>query len=242
MTFGVATYGLSLLAGVLSTLSPCVLPILPIVIGAALAVHRLGPLALAMGLVISFTVVGVFVATIGYQLGLDSEALRALAAAMLIAFGLILISDRFQVRLSKATSRLAALGNQALTKIGSRGLASQLCIGLLLGVVWSPCVGPTLGAALALAAHGSGLPQVALIMVLFGVGAALPLLVLGTVSRTVLLRYRAQVLGVATSGKITLGIILLGFGLMIVSGMDKRLEAYLVAHSPRWLTEVTTKY
>jgi len=80
ITFGPATYGLSLAAGLLSTLSPCVLPILPIVIGAALAAHRLGLFALVAGLVLSFTGVGIFVATIGYQLGVDSEWFRTLAA------------------------------------------------------------------------------------------------------------------------------------------------------------------
>jgi len=242
MTFGPATYGLSLAAGLLSTLSPCVLPILPLVIGAALGAHRLGPLALAAGLVVSFTVVGLFVATIGYGLGLDSEWFRILAALMLIGFGLILLSDRLQSRFSSATSALSAFGHHALSQLRLQGLGGQLFVGLLLGLVWVPCVGPTLGAASALAAQGRDLPQVALVMVLFGLGAALPLLVLGTLSRSVLARYRGQLFMVGRVGKTILGVILLAFGLLIVFGLDKRLEAFLVAHSPGWLTELTTRY
>jgi len=242
MSFGLTTYGLSVAAGLLSTLSPCVLPILPIVIGAALAAHRLGPLALAAGLVLSFTVVGLFVATIGYELGVDSEWFRTLAALMLIGFGLILLSDRLQARLSSATSAFSAWGNHALSKVRLQGLGGQLLVGLLLGLVWAPCVGPTLGAASTLAAQGRDLPQVALVMVLFALGAALPLLVLGAVSRTALLRYRGQMLAVGRAGKTALGVILLAFGLMIVSGLDKRFEAFLVEHSPGWLTELTTRY
>jgi predicted sugar kinase len=79
-------------------------------------------------------------------------------------------------------------------------------------------------------------------MVLFGLGAALPLLVLGAVSRTALLRFRGQMLAVGRAGKTALGVILLAFGLMIVSGVDKRFEAFLVEHSPGWLTELTTRY
>jgi cytochrome c biogenesis protein CcdA len=242
MTFGLATYGLSLAAGLLSTLSPCVLPILPIVIGTALAAHRLGPFALAAGLVLSFTVVGLFVATIGYELGVDSEWFRTLAALVLMGFGLILLSDRLQARFSSATSALSAFGKHTLSQLRLQGLGGQLCVGLLLGLVWAPCVGPTLGAASALAAQGRDLPRVALVMVLFGFGAALPLLVLGAVSRTALLRFRGQVLAVGRAGKIALGLILLAFGLMIVSGLDKRFEAFLVEHSPGWLTELTTRY
>lgn len=242
MTFGVATYGLSLAAGLLSTLSPCVLPILPIVIGAALAAHRLGPFALAAGLALSFTIVGLFVATIGYELGLDGESFRTLAALMLIAFGLILLSDRLQARFSNAMSALSALGNGTLSQVRPHGPGGQLLVGLLLGVAWAPCVGPTLGAASTLAAQGRDLPQVALVMALFGLGAALPLLVLGAVSRAALLRYRGQMLALGRAGKAALGAILLAFGLMIVSGLDKRFEAFLVEHSPAWLTELTTRY
>jgi hypothetical protein len=78
--------------------------------------------------------------------------------------------------------------------------------------------------------------------VLFGLGAALPLLVLGAVSRSALLRFREHMLAVGRAGKAALGVILLALGLMIISGLDKRLEAFLVEHSPGWLTELTTRY
>jgi cytochrome c-type biogenesis protein len=233
MTFGLATYGLSLAAGLLSTLSPCVLPILPIVVGAALGAHRLGPFALASGLILSFTVIGLFVATIGYELGVDSEWFSTLAALMLMGFGLILLSDRLQARLLSSTSALSAFGNHTLSRVRLQGLGGQLCVGLLLGLVWAPCVGPTLGAASALAAQGRDL---------FGLGAAVPLLVLGVGSRTALLRFRGRVLAVGRAGKTALGVILFVFGLMIVTGLDKRFEAFLVEHSPGWLTELTTRY
>ena len=80
----IATVGLAFLAGILSVLSPCVLPLLPIVLGAAQAEHRLGPAALAVGLALSFTVIGLFVATVGFAIGLDSDVFRILSAMVLI--------------------------------------------------------------------------------------------------------------------------------------------------------------
>ena len=76
---------LALLAGIFSTLSPCVLPILPLVLGAAATEHRLAPVALAGGLAVSFTAIGLFVATIGFAVGLDTALFRGVAAAAPVA-------------------------------------------------------------------------------------------------------------------------------------------------------------
>ena len=86
MDFGIGTYGLGFLAGVLSTLSPCVLPLIPILIATAIGAHRLGPYALAVGLMVSFTAVGIFVASVGASLGLDQEVFRTIAAHIPMLF------------------------------------------------------------------------------------------------------------------------------------------------------------
>ncbi|MFL1877098.1 cytochrome c biogenesis protein CcdA, partial [Hansschlegelia beijingensis] len=85
------TLALAFGAGVLSVLSPCVLPLLPIVFAAAASEHRLGPLALAAGLALSFVAIGLFVATIGFAAGLDSSVFRAVGAFLLIAIGVVLL-------------------------------------------------------------------------------------------------------------------------------------------------------
>ena len=105
MTFG--AFALAFAAGVLSILSPCVLPILPIVLGAAASEHRWGPAMLAAGLAISFVTIGLFAATVGYSIGLDSELFRNVAAALMIAVGLVLLVPRFQERLALAGAPLA---------------------------------------------------------------------------------------------------------------------------------------
>ena len=100
----VATLGLALLAGALSVLSPCVLPLLPIVLGTAASEHRLGPLALAMGLALSFTVIGLFVATIGFAMGLDTGVFRTISAILLIGVGLVLLVPRLQEQFALAAA------------------------------------------------------------------------------------------------------------------------------------------
>jgi cytochrome c-type biogenesis protein len=230
------------LAGVLSTLSPCVLPLLPLVLGAAVSEHRLGPAALAAGLAVSFVAIGLFVATIGFSIGLDAGIFRSVAALLLLTVGLVLMVPRLQAQLAVAGGPASAWTDRHFAGFAVTGLKGQFVVGLLLGAVWSPCVGPTLGAASVLAAQGKDLGQVAIIMVAFGVGAALPLLLLGLVSREVMLRWKDRLLRAGQGGKAILGFLLFAFGFLILAGLDRNLEAFLVDISPMWLTQLTTRF
>src|SRR5690606_39090827 len=148
MLAALSTYFFSIVAGGLSTLSPCVLPLIPILITSALNTHKLGPFALAGGLALSFTVVGVFLATLGASIGLDQDTFRIIAALLLIGFGVILLSAGLQARFAVASSGISNSGQSLLNRISTDTLSGQFMLGLILGVVWSPCVGPTLGAAI----------------------------------------------------------------------------------------------
>ncbi len=236
------TVGLALLAGLLSTLSPCVLPLLPIVLGTAAGEHRYGPAALAAGLTLSFVAIGMFVATAGFAAGLDHEVFRQVAAVVLIAVGAVLMVPRWQAQLATAAG---PIGNWTQSQIGGsprRGLGGQFGVGVLLGAVWTPCVGPTLGAATVLAARSENLGHVALTMTAFGIGAALPLLAIGTMSREALQRWRGRMLSAGSGGKFIMGLLLASVGVLILTGLDKRIEAVLVQASPAWLTELTTRF
>lgn len=237
-----ATLGLAFLAGLVTILSPCVLPLLPVVLGAATSEHRLGVVALAAGLALSFAVLGLFVATIGFSLGLDGELLGRLAAILLLGLGIVLIIPALQAKLSLAT---APLGNWVERRFGRHpkpGLFGQFGVGALLGAVWTPCVGPTLGAASVLAAQGRDLIQVTLTMFVFAVGTALPLLLVGLASREALMRWRSQMLATATTGKRVLGLVLGGTGVLILTGCDKPAEAALLGLTPDWLVEIATRF
>jgi cytochrome c biogenesis protein CcdA len=240
MTFGAT--GLAFLAGLLSILSPCVLPLLPIVFATAAGEHRGGPAALACGVALSFVAIGLFVATVGFGLGLDGDLFRTVAAALMIGIGAILMVPSLQMRLAAAGGPVSGWADSQIGAIKSRGLAGQFGIGLLLGAVWSPCVGPTLGAASVLAAQGASLGQVATVMMAFGIGTALPLVGIGLLSRQAMMRWRSRLIAGGKTAKILLGAILVLLGLMIVTGLDKRLETVLVDASPAWLTNLTTHF
>jgi cytochrome c biogenesis protein CcdA len=242
MDIGLGSYGLGLLAGLLSTLSPCVLPILPILLGSASAAHPRAPLALAAGLALSYAVIGTGLAWAGSSINFDAAGLRNIGAAILGLLGLVLMSGALQRRFASATSGIGDAGNTLLSTFDLGGVKGQFVIGLSLGVVWSPCVGPTLGAAIVLASQGSHLPQVALLMAVFGLGAAAPVLALAHLSRAALMQARGKLLQVGKAGKAVLGAIMVAVATLIISGADKPAEAWLVDASPAWLTSLTTHF
>lgn len=242
MEFSLATYGLGYLAGVLSTLSPCVLPLLPILLGTAVSAHRYGPYVLAGGLSLSFATVGLLLAVAGFALGLDGALLRHGAGWLLVALGVVLLSPRLQQGFATLASGLGAGGDAALSRLRLDGLAGQFLIGLMLGLIWSPCVGPTLGAAATLAAQGQHLPGIALLMLVFGLGAGTPLVVLGSLSRGAMLALRGRLMALGRHLKLVFGLVLIAVGLATTSGADKQFEAWVLDHSPAWLTELTTRY
>lgn len=236
------TTGLAFLAGILSTLSPCVLPLLPVVIAGAVSEHRLGPTALAGGLAISFVVIGMLIATVGYGIGLDAQSFRPIAALLLTAVGIVLLVPPLQTQLALAAGPASSWAENTFGGFDSRDLRGQFALGLLLGAVWSPCVGPTLGAASLLAAQGKDLIVVFVTMLAFGLGAALPLLLLGLLSRETIMRWRGRLMDTGKIGKMMLGALLVLTGGMILTGFDKRLEAAFLDAAPGWLTEISTRY
>ena len=237
-----ASLGLAFAAGLLSILSPCVLPLVPIVFATAASGHRYGPLALAAGVTLSFVVIGLFVATIGFSLGLDGATFRVVGAVLLILAGLILALPPLQARLALAGGPIGDWADGRIRRLAMRGFIGQFGVGLLLGAVWSPCAGPTLGAASALAAEGKSLGAAALTMTVFGFGAALPLALAGLASRAAFVKWRGTLLSGGKTAKAVFGVLFVGLGVAIVTGLDRPVETWLVDASPDWLTRVTTAF
>lgn len=191
---------LSFLAGALSTLSPCVLPLLPAILLGATAHHRRGPLALTAGLALSFAGIGLFVATIGYGLGLTGEMFRLVGGLVMVAIGGVLLVPAAQSRWALATGPLQTWAESAFGGISTSGPKGQFALGMRLGLVWAPYVGPTLGAASLLAAQGKDLGSVVATTLVFAAGAALPLLLLGMLSGTALRKWSRRLANSAGSG------------------------------------------
>ncbi len=233
------SFALSFAAGTLTTLSPCVLPALPLLVGGATQEHRWGPLAMASGLVVSFTSVGFAIASIGTVAGLEQSQLRAVASVALIGVGVLLVSSRLQSLLSRP---LEILARKTALVVGQRkfhGLTGQFLLGSLLGALWSPCVGPTLGAAIGLAAEEGSRMDAFLRMLAFGVGAATPLLLAGMGTRSLL--RQPEVRRIALAAKPIMGglIIVLG-ATQLLGGMEK-VEQWILSGLPEaWLRLITS--
>lgn len=134
---GLVALAFAFVAGLLTALSPCVLPMLPLVMGSA-ARNRFGPTALAAGFVTTFTVIGVLLASLGTALGLSDTIVRSISAVLLVAAGVLMISHRLQDATGRWLSPLAS-ASAKLSARADQGLGAQFFIGALLGGVWSPC-------------------------------------------------------------------------------------------------------
>ncbi len=229
-------------AGLLTLLNPCVLPVLPVILIAALNEHKFGPLALCAGLSLTFVTIGLMIASLGPTLGIDDVIVSRIASVLMIGFGLILLvpalSSRFTMIASSASNSMAV--SQA--QIDSSGLRGQFVTGLLLGAVWSPCIGPTLGGAISLASQGSNITWAAMIMVSFALGVSSIILVLATVSREALFKRREMMQNLAQYARPATGIILILLGLFLYFQLQHHVEAWAIENLPYWLQDLSVRY
>ncbi len=232
--------GLSLAAGSLTTLSPCVFPILPLVLGGAVQGHRLAPLAMGSGMAISFATMGMVVGALGPALGIDSESVRFVGALMLIVLGLVMLIPILDRRCAEWMLPIASSANAASSRLDGGSLGGALLLGGVLGLVWSPCSGPLLASALTLVASQEGASRGALTLGLFGVGAALPLVAVAYASRSGFARARGWVLARIDAIKKGFGVVILATGVAILTGGDKWVEARVVDLLPDvWIGATT---
>jgi cytochrome c-type biogenesis protein len=236
-----ANLALGYAAGALSTLSPCVLPILPIVLFGALERHLWGPVALAAGLAASFAGVGIALASVGFSVGIDPGSLRLVIAALMGAAGIVLLVPALQGRVASMASPLAGKGQILLDRLQPTGIWGQFALGAVLGVIWSPCSGPTLGAAIGLAAQGEDLGRAAATMSAFALGAATPILLPAYGSRQAIMARRDWMARASRLGKPLMGAAFFGIGLFVLTGLDKVVETSLTNAMPEWLVNVTTR-
>jgi len=236
------SFALAFLAGLLTSLSPCVLPVLPLVVGGALSQHRLGPLALCAGLGISFSVLGVTVVLAMQAFAFDPGVVRSGGAVVLLGFGLVLLLPRAQEHLSRWLSPLASRAGSINPGSDGSGLAGSFLTGVLLGAVWSPCSGPTLGAAVGLATQAGTALRGFAIMLVFGLAATVPLLAVAYGARQVFVANRNRLMALSVKAKPLFGLMLLMVSLAILTGFDKRLEAATLNLLPESWVELTTRF
>jgi cytochrome c biogenesis protein CcdA len=229
------------LAGTLTILNPCVLPLVPVVLSGARARGVGAPLALAAGLALTFGIVGTVLASTGTELG-DTGVVRLIAAGLMTVFGLALMVPAVGHRLEIVLSPLAQWSEGAAARLPSVGLFGAAGMGAVLAIAWAPCVGPSLGAAIALAATGGSQAHVFATMTVFALGAAASLLSAGFVLGRLAGSGRSAAGRTALIGRTLLGCSFVLVGVAILTGYDKIVEAMIVEAMPEWLVMFATQY
>ncbi len=215
------------LAGIATILTPCCLPLLPPLLAGSVG-HRLRPLAIVTGSLTSFTALGLLVGTLT---AFSPDALRTPAFLVIIAFGAIMVDEDLHRLYSTYSSKLAGRATVRVTALDEQRhpLLSAFVLGLALGLIWLPCVGPVLGAVLAYAAAGGGTADSGLLLFTYGVGFAMPLLGVA---------YGAKVAGKPLQERVTalnrpdvirrvIGIVLLLSGVALLFDLDRLMLSLL---------------
>ncbi|MBC7155895.1 MAG: cytochrome c biogenesis protein CcdA [Rhodobacteraceae bacterium] len=226
-------------AGLLTLTNPCVLPVLPIVLATSLQAGRHGPAAVAAGMSVSFVVFGMIVATLGYAIGLDERMVADAGAVLMVAFGLVLVVPRLSAGFATATAGLSTRADAGMDGLERTGLRGQFAGGLLLGAVWSPCIGPTLGGAIAMAAQGENLVRAGAIMTAFALGVSTILLALGYGAREAIRGRQALMRRLAERSRPILGVAFLVVGVAILTRFTHVLEAWALGAMPVWLVDLS---
>jgi cytochrome c biogenesis protein CcdA len=227
------------LAGLLTLLNPCVLPVLPVVMAASLAADRRGPVWLVLGMGASFVALGLVLARLGPALGLAPEAVAAAAAVAMIGFGALLLVPALGARFAGATAGIAARADAGIGRLDQAGPARMLGAGALLGAVWSPCIGPTLGGAIALAARGEALAQAAAVMMAFALGVGAVMLALAYGARAAIGRRQAALRRASGLAKPVMGGVLVALGAAVLLGVPQMIEGWVLDTLPDWFNDLS---
>ena len=220
------------LGGLVTILSPCILPLLPIVLSSGVTGGKKKPLGVVTGFVVSFSFFTVFLSLIVKLTGLNADGLRNTAALAILLFGLVLVVPTLNVWWERLTSRLAsrqARGKQAQ----GDGFLSGLMVGVSLGLVWAPCVGPILASVITLAASGDVRVTTIPIVLAYSLGTAIPMLLIVKGSR--------KVIEVIPKLQQNLGKIQKGFGVLMVLtaiaiyfGFDRSFQVFILDKLPNY--------
>lgn len=225
------------LAGIVTILSPCILPILPIVLTSSLGGGKKRPIGIVIGFVLSFTILTLTLSAIVRATGLSADALRVVAVIVIAFFGLTMLIPNSQAAMEELFAKLSSFMPKSLAS--KSGLSGGLLIGLSLGVLWTPCVGPILASVIALAATSTVTATTVLIMLAYSVGTAIPMFLILIGGRKLLTKVPALQKNGARIQKI-FGIIMILTAVAIALGLDRRFQTYVVTVFPQYGTGLTS--
>ena len=218
---------LALLAGVVTVAAPCTLPMLPILLGASVGqTSKARPAMIAAGFVLSFSVVALALGAITRAFDFDPNSLRHAALALLLGFGLLMIWPTPFVWVSGQIGGFT--GGSAAS---SQGLAGGFVLGTTLGLVWTPCAGPVLGSILTVVATSQDTAWASLLLVVYAIGAGLPMLAIAYGGQAVTTRVR-RVARIAPRLQQAFGVVVIAFAVASYFQYDTLIVAWLTGFYP----------
>jgi cytochrome c biogenesis protein CcdA/thiol-disulfide isomerase/thioredoxin len=221
------------LAGIVTILSPCILPILPLILSSSVGGEDVGKsrqFGVVVGFVLSFTAFTLFLSTLVRYSGISADALRMVSVVVIAGFGLSLLIPQFQVLLEQWFSKFSALVPRSTAK---KGFGSGLVIGFSLGLLWTPCVGPILASVISLALTGSVSFAAAVITFAYAVGTALPMLIVMWGGRAFLQRVPWLLRNTPLIQKV-FGVLMILTALAIFTNADRKFQTYIIEIFPQY--------
>jgi cytochrome c-type biogenesis protein len=220
------TFGFALGGGLLTILSPCVLPVIPLVLGRSFKSHRLGPVMLVLGLVSGFALIGSLLGVASSWFVGFANILRNVAIGLVFGLGILAIFPKLSYQIG------SSLQFSKYWEPKAPGLWSEFWIGTQLGLLWTPCAGPTLGSILVLAAVKHEILGALTLLTVYGLGAGIPLLAIAYSSRYLSNSWRRLLPYTGTFQRIG-GILMTGTAIAILLGWDVELQLWLAPLFPK---------
>ena len=225
------------IAGIVTIMKPCCLPLVPIIFSGS-AGHRYRPFAIVTGMTLSFTTMGVLVSAFGATFGSFADTLRIIAVLFIMGMGFVLFDEDVNMEFIKLTSALTQGMRQSLgsksgysSKVPEGGLGGGFFLGMSLGIVWIPCVGPILGAVLAYVASVGNVPYGAWMLFIYSIGMSLPMLAIAYYGKKVTARFQWFVRHGPALKKLS-GLVLIVIGVMLLFNIDKLMIRLLSPYFP----------
>lgn len=229
------TIGFAFLAGVITVLSPCVLPLLPIILASATQEGKARPIGMIVGFVGTFTAATLALSFLVRSLGVPPDLNRILAGTVLILLGLVLAVPQLHLMFERLAGNLAA---RAPAGEPSSGFGGGLVVGAGLGLAWSPCVGPIMASVITLALNQQVDAAAIAVTLAFALGTALPMAAVMFGGRKLVRRLDWFSANAARIQQV-LGVILVLTGLAIFLGWDRQIQILLLTWFPDWELALT---